>query len=60
MVKDFGFAYLHAIKGANWQNVTVLSMEVELAAKPMQVGWVNMINNSDMEGDDVSSFFVKE
>lgn len=60
MVKDFGFAYLHAIKGANWQDVTVLSMEVELGAKPVQVGWVNMINNSDMEGDDVSSFFVKE
>lgn len=60
IVKDKGFCHLHAIKGANWQNVTVTSMEVELAAKPMQFGWVNMINNSNMEGDDVSSFFVKE
>ena len=60
LVKDKGFAHLHAIKGANYGNVTITSMEVELAAKPVQVGWVNMINNSDMEGDDVSSFFVKE
>lgn len=60
LVKDKGFAHLHAIKGANYGNVTITSMEVELAAKPIQVGWVNMINNGDMEGDDVSSFFVKE
>ena len=60
LVKDKGYARLHAIKGANWANVTVTSMEVELSAKPIQVGWINMINNSDMEGDDVSSFFVKE
>ena len=60
LVKDKGFAHLHAIKGANWQDVTVTSMEVEEAAKPAQVGWVNMINNGDMESDDVSSFFVKE
>ena len=60
LVKDKGFAHLHAIKGANWQDVTVTSMEVEEAAKPAQVGWVSMINNGDMEGDDVSSFFVKE
>lgn len=60
LVKDKGYAHLHAIKGASWQDVTVTSMEVELAAKPIQVGWVNMINNGDMEGDDVSSFFVKE
>ena len=48
IVKDKGFCHLHAIKGANWQNVTVTSMEVELAAKPMQFGWVNMINNSNI------------
>ena len=23
------------------------------------MGWTNLINNSDMEGDDVSSFFTK-
>ena len=28
MVKDKGFAHLHAIKGANWTNVTVYSMQV--------------------------------
>lgn len=60
LVKDKGYARLHAIKGANWANVTVTSMEVELAAQPVQVGWINMINNSDMEGDDVSSYFAKE
>ena len=29
MVKEKGFAHLHAIKGAYWANVTVVSMEVE-------------------------------
>lgn len=28
MMKDKGFCHLHAIKGANWQNVTVTSMVV--------------------------------
>jgi hypothetical protein len=59
LVKDKGFAYLHAIKGANWQNVTVKSMMVEKPAKPVQVGWTNIINNGNMEGDDVSNFFTK-
>ena len=59
MVKDKGYAHLHAIKGANWANVTILSMEVERQGKAQQVGWTNLINNSDMEGDDVSSFFTK-
>jgi len=59
MTKDKGFCHLHAIKGANWQNVTVISMEVEKVGKAQQIGWVNLINNSDMEGDDVSSFFTK-
>ncbi|MBR1448574.1 MAG: hypothetical protein IJ588_07515 [Prevotella sp.] len=59
MVKDKGFAYLHAIKGANWQNTTVTSMVVVKDAKVQQVGWTNLINNSNMEGDDASSFFTK-
>ena len=59
MLKDRGYVRLHAIKGANWANVTVTSMMLERASKAQQVGWVNLINNSDMEGDDVSSFFTK-
>ena len=59
IVKDKGYCHLHAIKGANWQNVVIVSMEVEKADKAKQIGWTNLINNSDMEGDDVSSFFTK-
>ena len=29
LVNDKGYAHLHAIKGANWTNVTVMSMELE-------------------------------
>ena len=60
LVKDKGYAHLHAIKGANWANVTILSMEVERQGKVQQIGWTNLLNNSDLEGDDVSSFFSKE
>ena len=59
MVKDKGYAHLHAIKGASWQNVTITDMYVVSQGKNQQVGWINLINNSDMEGDDVSSFFTK-
>ena len=59
IVKDKGFCHLHCIKGANWQDVTVTSMEVEKAENAPTVGWTNLIINSDMEGDDVSSFFTK-
>ena len=59
MVKDKGYAHLHAIKGASWQNVTITDMVVVSQGKNQQVGWINLINNSDMEGDDVSSFFTK-
>ena len=59
IVKDKGYVRLHAIKGANWQNVTVTSMELVRQGKAQVVGWNNLINNSDMEGDDVSSFFTK-
>ena len=59
MVKEKGFAHLHSIKGANWANVTVESMEVEQTTKA-PVGWTPIINNGDFESDDVSSFFVAE
>ena len=59
LVKDKGYAPLHSIKGANWANVTITSMELERQGKAQVVGWTNIINNSDMEGDDVSSFFSK-
>ena len=60
MVKDKGFAHLHAIKGANWSNVTVTNMELVREGKAQVVGWVDLISNGDLEGDDVSSFFSKE
>lgn len=59
IVKDKGFCHLHAIKGANWSNVTVTRMELEKAGNAVSVGWNNIITNSDMEGDDNSSFFTK-
>ena len=59
MVKDKGYAHLHAIKGANWADVTVESMVVVSQGKAKEVGWINLINNSNMEGDDVSSFFTR-
>lgn len=59
MVKDKGYAHLHAIKGANWANVTVVSMTVETTGKKKTVGWIDLINNGSMEGDDNSSFFAR-
>ena len=60
IVKDKGFCHLHCIKGANWANVTVTKMELEKAAGAVvSVGWNNLINNSNMEGEDNSSFFTK-
>ena len=60
MVKEKGFAHLHAIKGANWANVTVTSMELEREGKAQVVGWTDLITNGDLEGDDVSCFYSKE
>ena len=34
IVENFGFAHLHAIKGANWQNTTVTVIKLEEAAAP--------------------------
>ena len=61
MVKEKGFAHLHAIKSASWgTTVTLASMEVERQGKAQQVGWTDLITNGDMEGDDVSCFYSKE
>ena len=60
IVNEKGYAHLHAIKGDNWANVTVESMVVIRKGKEKQVGWINLINNSNMEGEDNSSFFSKE
>ena len=60
MVKDKGFAHLHSIKGANWANITVTSMELVREGKAQVVGWTDLITNGDLEGDDVSCFYSKE
>jgi hypothetical protein len=39
MVADKGYAHLHAIKGANWANCTVTSMEVEEIPEPEYIMW---------------------
>ncbi|MBR5657724.1 MAG: hypothetical protein IKW98_13740 [Prevotella sp.] len=60
MVKDKGFAHLHAIKGANWSDVTVISMDLVRQGKAQVVGWTDLITNGDMEGEEVISFYSKE
>ena len=58
--KEWGFVHFHSIKGSAWNTKAIVySIEVEKAAASQQIGWVNLINNSDMEGTDVSSFFTK-
>lgn len=39
MVKEKGYAHLHAIKGANWQNCTATSMKVEGNPYPVNMVW---------------------
>ena len=56
IVNDKGFAHLHAIKGADWADVTVTSMILVRKGKEKQVGWINILTNGDLEGDDISSF----
>ena len=58
LVNDKGYAHLHAIKGANWGNITIESMVVERKGKEKQVGWTNILTNSNFESDDFSSFAV--
>ena len=58
--KDYGFVHFHSIKGSAYNTqVIVHSLEAEMLSPAQQVGWTNLINNGDMEGDDVSSFFTK-
>ena len=58
--KEWGFVHFHSIKGSAWNTKAIVNLiEVEKAAASQQIGWVNLINNSDMEGTDVSSFFTK-
>ena len=60
IAKEFGFVHLAAIKGSAWNTQVILnSIEVEVASPAQQIGWINLINNSDMEGEDNSSFFTK-
>lgn len=60
MTKEKGYAHLHSIKGANWNDVTVESMVLVRQGKAQVVGWTDLITNGDLEGDDVSCFFSKE
>ncbi|MBR1415112.1 MAG: hypothetical protein IJ570_04535 [Prevotella sp.] len=58
-VSDLPYVHLNAIK-LGWGSPagTMQKIMLEGTVKPVS-GWVNLINNSDMEGDDVSSFFSK-
>lgn len=60
IVKDYGFAHLHAIKGANWANVTVESAELVREGKAQQVGWTEVTTNGNLEGEDVANYYAKE
>ena len=60
IAKDFGFVHLHAIKGANWANVTVESAELETSGKVQQVGWTELTTNANLEGEDVAFYVTKE
>ena len=60
IAKEWGFVHFHSIKGSAYNTQAIVySLEVEKADKGQQIGWINLINNSDMEGDDASSFFTK-
>ena len=58
--KDWGFVRLHSVKGPSYNtNAILYSIEAEKAAGgETQRGWTNILTNSDMEGDDVSSFIT--
>ena len=60
ITKDFGFCHLHAIKGANWGNVTIESIELEASGKVQQVGWTELTTNANLEGEDVAFYVAKE
>lgn len=57
--KEYGFVYITAIKGSAWNTRVILnSIEVEKNEGAKQVGWVNILTNSDFENDDLTSFAV--
>ncbi|MDE5784797.1 MAG: hypothetical protein K2H97_10835 [Prevotella sp.] len=58
MVNDKGFAHLNAIKAKGWGNTMTVESMVVTRKAVKQVGWINILTNSDMEGTDVSSFPV--
>ena len=60
IAKDYGFVHLHAIKGANWGNVTIESIELEASGKVQQVGWTELTTNANLEGEDVAFYVAKE
>ena len=57
---DKGYVRLHAIKGANWGNVTVFSMMLEKSGNAQPMGWTPLINNGDLSTDDLESFPVSK
>ena len=57
--KEYGFVYITSIKGSAWDTRVILnSIEVEKNEGAKQVGWVNILTNSDFENDDLTSFAV--
>jgi hypothetical protein len=57
--KEYGFVYITAIKGSAYDTQVILnSIEVEKNEGAKQVGWVNILTNSDFENDDLTSFAV--
>lgn len=63
IVAEYGFAHLHSIKGANWQNTTVTSMKVgyslDAPEKKVPEGWKTLIANGNFAGEDASNFYTK-
>ena len=56
--KEFGFVHFHSIKGSAWNTQAIVySLEAEMLSPAAQVGWCSIINNGNLEGEDVSSFF---
>lgn len=58
--QKWGFCHLHSIKGSAWNTKAIVySVEAEMADKSQMIGWINLIDNDDLEGED-NSFFVKK
>lgn len=56
ILNEKGYVHLHAIKGADWANVTVNSMMLERD----NAGWNEQLVNGNCEGSDVSCFMCRE